>query len=276
MQYKTIEILKICPICGHDSSYKLTTDKFNYKIFACDDPACSHFFYPDFYQGQGVDKREEDVSKESDETLTVFKKRNSSLLKFFLKNINSSKPYTFLDFGSGVAHISRTFLKILKESVEIICFEPNKNLKGFYDKFSMNQIYEIDRVDKSYDLIYMIEVAEHLDNPKEVFKKLSYVMDNNTKLFITTPRATFNPSGDCYDNPSHIHFFTNNSLNRLLESVGLKKMKFLYVPEMYVFDSKGKYYLEKLKSFIINPLISNGISVNYQFKNHLVGFTELK
>jgi len=41
----------------------------------------------------------------------------------------------------------------VEDSVEIICFEPNKNLKSFYDKFSLNQIYEIDRIEKNYDLI---------------------------------------------------------------------------------------------------------------------------
>lgn len=234
---------KLCPICGNDSSYVLTSDKFKYKVFKCNNLSCSHFFYPDFYKGQGIDLREEDVTKESNNTMSVFRKRNTSLLKFFLKQINSSEPYTFLDFGSGVAHISRTFKKILIDAVEISCFEPNKNLKGFYDEFSLNQIYEIDRVDNSYDLIYMIEVVEHLDNPIETFEKLKLVMDFNTKLFITTPRGEINPSSDCFSNPAHIHFFTDNSLNFLLESTGFKKIKFMYVPEMYVFDSKGKYYL---------------------------------
>ena len=75
----------MCPICGSSTSYKLTTNKFNYEIFSCENLNCSHFFYPDFYPGQGVDQREEEVSKESDETLSVFLERNNRLLKFFLK-----------------------------------------------------------------------------------------------------------------------------------------------------------------------------------------------
>jgi len=268
--------LKLCPICGIKASYKLTTDKFKYKIYSCDNLECSHFFYPDFYPGQGVDQREEEVSKESDNTLRIFRERNKRLLKFLLWNIKSTTPYTFLDFGSGVAHISRTFKKIVEDSVEIICFEPNKNLKSFYDKFSLNQIYEIDRIEKNYDLIYMIEVAEHLDSPKETLEKLSKVMDSHSKLFITTHKAELNPSGDCYDNPAHIHFFTRSSLDFLLDSVGLKKMRYMYVPEMYVFDTKVKYQIEKLKSLLINIILFFGVSVNYKFKNHLVGFTELK
>ena len=265
----------MCPICGSSTSYKLTTNKFNYEIFSCENLNCSHFFYPDFYPGQGVDQREEEVSKESDETLNIFLERNNRLLKFLLKYLKSKKAYTFLDFGSGVAHISRTFKKTLGDSVEIFCFEPNKKLKGFYDKFSLNQIYEIDKVEKSYDLIYMIEVMEHLDNPKETLEKLSQVMDAHTKLFITTPRAEVDPDGHCYENPSHIHFFTHNSLNVLLDSVNLKKMKYMYVPEMYPLDVK-KYQKEKLKSFLVNTFLFFGINLDYRFKNHLVGFTELK
>jgi len=265
----------MCPICASQSQFKLKTKKYNYDIFSCNNKECNHYFYKDFYPGQGVDQREENVENESDNTLNTFKDRNERLLRYLLKQIPSKLRYTFLDFGSGVAHISRVFKNSLKEKVEIYCFEPNEKLEGFYKKFKLIQILELKIEKNNYDLIYLIEVIEHLDNPKQVLMDLKNVMNEGTKLFITTPKAEDYDLGDCYDNPSHIHFFTENSLNFLLNSLGFKKMKFRYVPEMYPFDL-FTFRKEKLKSIFINFFLMTGFKIDFQFKNHLVGFTQIK
>ena len=265
----------MCPICKSDSKYSLTTAKHGYEIFSCINKKCNHYYFKDFHPGQGVDEREENNLKESDDNLKKFGDRNKKLLNYFIKNIGNKERYTFMDFGSGVAHISRTFKNTLGERVKILCFEPNKNLKGLYDQFYLKQISDINEANEKYDLIYLIEVIEHLDNPLETLLQISKIMDNDTKLFITTPKAVNNINGDCYDNPAHIHFFTINSLNYLLELNGFKKIKLKYIPEMYVFDSV-KYKKEKLKAIIINFLQILGYRPKFKFENHLTGFTQLK
>jgi len=265
----------MCPICKSSAEYELTTERYGYEILKCINIKCSHFFYKNSYPGQGIDEREDSVSTESDQALDAFKDRNERLLKNFLKVLPPKNKYIFLDFGSGVAHISRSFKKSLKDRVEIICFEPNKDLKGFYDNFSLEQIFTLNQVNKEYDLIYLIEVIEHLDDPKETLSQILKVMNKDTKLYISTPKAQTHPDGNCYHTPAHIQFFSDTSLNFLLDELGFKKIEFKYIPEMYPFNSV-KYQLEKYKSFIINFLLSLGLEFNYEFKNHLVGFTELK
>ena len=46
-------------------------------------------------------------------------------------------------------------------------------------------------------------------------------------------------------------------------------------PEMYPFDVR-EYQKAKLKSLLVNTFLFFGINLDYKFKNHLVGFTELK
>ena len=99
----------MCPICKSDSKYSLTTAKHGYEIFSCINEKCNHYYFKDFHPGQGVDEREENNLKESDDNLKKFGDRNKKLLNYFIKNIGNKERFTFMDFGSGVAHISRTF-----------------------------------------------------------------------------------------------------------------------------------------------------------------------
>ena len=265
----------MCPLCNSEINFKLKTEKYKYDIYSCVNKNCNHFFYKDFYPGQGVDQREDNVDEESETTLNTFKERNERLLKYLLKKLPRKNNFTFLDFGSGVAHISRVFKNTLNDAVDIFCFEPNEDLGGFYEKFSLIQILKLEQIKTDYDLIYLIEVIEHLDNPKKVLLDLKNIMNKDTKLFITTPKAEDSALGDCYDNPSHIHFFTDTSINFLLNSLGFKKIKFRYVPEMYPFDL-FTFRKEKLKSIFINFFLMTGFKIDFQFKNHLVGFTQIK
>ena len=51
----------MCPLCNSEINFKLKTEKYKYDIYSCVNKNCNHFFYKDFYPGQGVDQREENV-----------------------------------------------------------------------------------------------------------------------------------------------------------------------------------------------------------------------
>ena len=87
-----------------------------------------------------------------------------------------------------------------------------------------------------FDVIYMIEVLEHVDDPILVLKTLNKLLAPKGKLFITTPcgQATSGRLVDAaFDTPEHIHFFTEKSLSKALVSAGFEAPKFRTLRHMY-------------------------------------------
>lgn len=76
---KTLE----CPICNAVSSYVFTS-KHNRKIYECPSTDCGHFFTPQTTGEQGICVRDENIEKESDQSIALFNERNYRLLNLFV------------------------------------------------------------------------------------------------------------------------------------------------------------------------------------------------
>ena len=269
----------VCPICSDEGEFSFIS-KNHYEIYCCKNINCKHYFLPDPQKGQGIHLRNDDLTIESDKNLKEFGDRNKRLLKLFLKKIPRSKKYKFLDFGSGCAHISRTFKTSLKKKAKIYCLEANQKCRKFYPQWDLIPVNNLDAIEEKIDLVYMIEVIEHLKNPRETLLNLKKVMDKNSLLFLSTPPG-YNDEKltNAYDNPTHIHFFTPQSLNNLLTSIGFKKLSFGSFSEMYPRKRKQsivKEIIYKFKVFVKKTLIKNkGKSIKKKYPFHLVGFTKL-
>ena len=204
-----------CPICSSNSFF-LFNSKLNKKIYHCESNACGHFFTPVLEVDQGICARPEDIQAESDDFMLKFDERNKRLLELFIsviKKENQNLKLNLLDYGAGNAHISRTFKSILNKKANIYCVEKNKNCKDLYKKYDLIYINSLEEINDQIDLIYMIEVIEHLENPIDELKRLSKLLKNGGKIFITTPvgREKENTT-NAYDTPSHLHFLLKNLL----------------------------------------------------------------
>jgi len=273
---------KDCPICASASEY-IFTSKLRKDIFHCVNRECGHFFIPVFIQNQGICFRE-NIEEESNEFLKQFDERNSrlfGLLRSFLQ-IHTS-PIKFLDFGAGNAHISRTFKNLLSKDDLIYCLEANPLCADLYQKYGLIQVKNIEDVPTKIDLIYMIEVIEHLENPIQVMIKLKALLKETGKIFISTPAGDMDESKtNAFDTDSHLHFFTDKSLNLALEKAGLKAINYRYYPEMYpipktTFKSKINLiikYFFKVANFANKNLHNNHLE--HAKITHLVGITEIK
>ena len=123
-----------CPICNTSASF-IFTSKHSRKIYECSNDDCGHFFTPPFIDSQGICVRDKNIKKESDESIGIFDERNERLLKLFTSLLNQQNyPVTFMDFGAGNAHISRTFKRLLGNKAKIYCLEPNSDCKDLYHK----------------------------------------------------------------------------------------------------------------------------------------------
>ena len=183
-----------CPICSLESKYIFTT-KHTREVFQCSNDKCGHYFTPILDHRQGVCDRIEDIQKESEESLKIYEDRNLRLLDLFKTYLSAAtKPYRLLDFGAGNAHISRTFKEELKDDCVIYCLEPNPLCTCFYSKYNINQVKKIDDIPELIDLIYMIEVIEHLTDPISVLKSLRSKLKPDGMIFISTPSGAENES----------------------------------------------------------------------------------
>lgn len=264
----------LCPICGGQSSY-LFNSKHNKSIFNCHNNDCGHFFTPPLNKNQGICLRSSDIESESNSAFNKFHERNIRLLNLFMgKIMKQSTLIHLLDFGAGNAHISRSFKSHLGNKVVIYCYEPNTLCKDLYQKHQLIHITNLMDITKKIDLIYMIEVIEHLEDPISILKSLTKTLNPSGKIFISTPvGAKSEKVTNAFDTESHLHFFTENSLNYALDKSGLKSITYKYFPEMYPINSS---YLKKIKICIVN--LHSKILVKLKIKNkinHLVGFTEV-
>jgi len=270
----------ICPICFDHGEFSFVSEN-NYRIYRCRNKKCGHYWLPNPEEGQGIHVRKNDLTIESDENLKKYGERNKRLLKLFLKKISRRKKYKFLDFGSGCAHISRTFKTTLGEKAKIYCLEANENCRKFYPDWNLIPITNLGEIDEKIDLIFMIEVIEHLKNPREILLNLKSVLDKNSLLFLSTPPGYHDASAtNAYQNPTHIHFFTRESLNILLHSTGYKKLFFDSFPEMHPLPKK-QFFINELTLFFKKFLKKTFFNmkrkyIKKEYPFHLVGFTKLK
>lgn len=163
----------------------------------------------------------------------------------------------------------------------------------------MTSIEDIKQIQEKMDFIYLIEVIEHLENPYKILLNLKGLLNDDGVFLISTPPGYNNEKEtNVYSEKTHIQFFTNRSLNFLLEKVGLEKIKFKYYPEFYPSVNYVKNFLFFFKNQIKNLITfkfsrKQFISTfyeyflenrNYRIKMqnkliypyHLIGFTKIK
>jgi hypothetical protein len=263
-----------CTICKTEASYVFTS-KHSRNIYECPNEDCGHFFTLPSTDEQGICIRDENIEKESDESIAVFDERNERLLKLLTGFLNKKDyPITFMDFGAGNAHISRTFKRALGDKVKIYCLEPNPVCKDFYNKYGLLHLLKLNDLSEKIDLIYMIEVIEHLDNPIAVMSQLNQHLNKKAAIFLSTPVGRrLEKTTNAFDTPSHLHFFTERSLNLTLKKSGFSKISFKYYPEMYPLPSQRNHHKVKAAT---RKLIKSIFSLMRPSSNqigHLVGFT---
>ena len=152
-------------------------------------------------------------------------KISDSLIKLALKY--SNKNSKFMDYGAGKGNLTKRLIKLGIRNVSAVePFGPNPNLKNIIWYKDIDSIPN----ECSYDLIFMIEVIEHLTDPLVQLKKIRKKLNNDGWLFITTPntkgiKAILN--GEKWkesNNPTHINLFSYKGISELLFKAGFREI----------------------------------------------------
>ena len=154
-------------------------------------------------------------------------KHHFNIFIYFQKQLktlfNKQAKLDILDIGPGHGFFSFLIKKEFPdyEKIDIVdisdtSLEMTKNIIG-YDENKINyykrDIFEYDDVNK-YDFIFLGEVLEHLDEPKNILIKLSKLLKSGGFLWITTP--TNSPALD------HVFLFkTQEDVLNLVKDSGL-------------------------------------------------------
>jgi len=100
-------------------------------------------------------------------------------------------------------------------------------------KFTVKSIYELSKYKEKYDIVFAIEVLEHLDSPRKAVEELKKV--SRKYIFVSVPNEPFFRLAnvlrlkylrDFGNTPGHINHWTIGSYRRFLESCELEIIKF--------------------------------------------------
>ena len=187
-----------------------------------------------------------------------------------LKNINESKNANVLEIGAGNGAFLNKISGVFFDSGNI--YSTEYSLEGFnsirnkgYHCYKLNLKALEKEVSVKFDVIFMFQVLEHMDNIEDVFKSLNFFSKSGANLFISVPNGNFrrflDNRGIHLDIPPvHIGRYKYESLNTIVEKYGwrikdddiepqkylVKVKKFLF-NQYFIFNGKKKFELSKFR-----------------------------
>ena len=151
------------------------------------------------------------------------------VLSFLQGIVPAGMCQNLLDVGSGrgvflfpllrdFPDLEVTSLDILPHRVELLQCLHDGGISNLHP--SQEDICTWNAPDKSFDVVTMLEVMEHIPNTEAVVRNAIRLARNY--IIVSVPSK---PD----DNPEHIHLFTNDDLKRLFLENGCSKVKFMSV-----------------------------------------------
>lgn len=118
--------------------------------------------------------------------------------KWILEKIAESRPKKILDLGCGDGFYLHLISQLLP-NIEVIGVDPDsnalksakRNLSGKNIKLIQGSLPKLNFPDKSFDLILLSEVVEHIDNDLDVLRVVYRKLEPNGKVVISVPNANY-------------------------------------------------------------------------------------
>lgn len=183
---------------------------------------------------QGFEKRYKEAGKAPGRKDHYFKVKDDLprvqvVLGFLRGIVPTGQCQSLLDVGSGrgvflfpllreFPDLEVTSLDIMSHRVELLQCLHDGGIANLYP--IQADICTWDALDKSFDVVTMLEVMEHIPDTEAVVRNAVRLAKNY--IIISVPSK---PD----DNPEHIHLFTNEDLKSLFLQRGCKKVKFMSV-----------------------------------------------
>jgi 2-polyprenyl-3-methyl-5-hydroxy-6-metoxy-1,4-benzoquinol methylase len=198
----------------------------------------------------------------------MVRKRTLRHKRKLIEQVTDRRSGTILDVGSGTG----AFLHEMRSNGwSVTGLEPDEDAiavaKKNYDLELMNthRLYELPK--KSYDVITLWHVLEHVHELHACFMQLKDLLTDTGKLIIAVPNYTsldekkYKQYWAAYDVPRHLYHFSPHSMNALVNTHGLNiiDMKPMWYDSFYVSLLSSKYQSGNTKwiSAMWNGLLSD-------------------
>jgi SAM-dependent methyltransferase len=216
-----------CPIdkeskCSLFWGFKINGNE--YKLYKCD--KCDLVFY-DPFPDINYESHTDSISSLKDYVhLNV---NIEGMIYLLLDNIQEGKVTSMLEVGCGFGFTLDFAKRVL--NMDVVGYEPslygeigakelNLNIKRTY-------LTKDDLRDKKYDIIFLSEVLEHIQDPAAFIELLKYGLTENGVLILTTPdykklkKDLSVPTDLALLSPeAHVILFSERSLHKLLSDAG--------------------------------------------------------
>jgi len=160
--------------------------------------------------------------------------------------------YSVLDLGCGSDKLRNyigdritSYFPISLHSIKYIGVDTDftdKELKtGLYIKYNLESGLSEKILTKKFDIIFIGELLEHIENFKRLLNQCKNCLTKNGKIILSVPNPLrFN----LREHPEHIHSFTDSNIKNLSKIIGVRVVK-------------------KVGTFISIPLLKIDISCSF-------------
>ncbi|PIR13737.1 hypothetical protein COV49_01155 [Candidatus Falkowbacteria bacterium CG11_big_fil_rev_8_21_14_0_20_39_10] len=208
-----------CPICGNTSSKLIYKQRYSkellHNIESC--KACGFVYVSNSYSQEFYNKYYKDMSKYEDTRDSDLHEVSLGVIRqYLLKNDE------VLDIGCSTGHLLHLLKK--KGYNSLLGLDPAPRCKEIakekYDVNVVTDTIESFKNKRKFDFVILATVLEHLEELKESLKKISSLVSDEGKIFISVPNA-----GNFYQDfeepfgefsTEHINFFSSFYLQLLL------------------------------------------------------------
>jgi 2-polyprenyl-3-methyl-5-hydroxy-6-metoxy-1,4-benzoquinol methylase len=236
----------ICPICNSNENYLLglfkDTEYFTtneqYKYYQC--KKCKIVFISKFLENKLdlIYPKNYYSNFDKKSFISLLKKKIESILfkKIIIKNDLENLNVLDVGGGNGALLDSLKLLNIKLNELDVVDIDKSQKKicisKGY--NFFQTKIEDF-KTEKKYKLIFLVNIIEHVSDPKKILKKMRHLLDNNGVIFIKTPNTDNfffkkfkkNYWGG-YHCPRHWILFNKDNMENLLNSCGLTVQNFKY------------------------------------------------
>ena len=177
------------------------------------------------YKKDYWNERNSEISINSDYTDIDSQGKKRNWISQFLYTKKYITGKTILEIGVGAGQSIYWFEN---KGFHVTGIEPDKRNVSMINKMlKKGEVIESSVEDffteKTYDVIWMSHVLEHLVGPDEFLKKIKKNMKKNGIFFIEVPNCEYKPTlkSSIEENP-HLFHFTKKALIRMVEDIGYK------------------------------------------------------
>lgn len=184
------------------------------------------------------------------EAMAEAKNYNKYLIGIITSNAPQTKKLKVLDFGAG----SGTYADLLKEKagIHVDCLEPDKKLQKTLSTKGYKVYSGIASLKpKTYDIIYALNVLEHIQEDGSVVTQLKEALKPGGKLIIYVP--AFQLLYSSMDKKvEHVRRYRKNRLRSFADTAGLK-INSLHYCDPLGFGAALTYKIIGRKDGVISP-----------------------